>query len=68
MSILIKIWGGRQLYLERDRWSSKGGFLEWHAQEQEILIWIGRWHIIYTPANWSGPAGRLCDGRVAYRG
>ena len=68
MSVLIRLWGGRQVYLERDRWSSKGGFVEWHAHEREILVWIGRWHIIYTPARWSDKAGRLYDRRVAYRG
>ena len=68
MSILIKLWGGRQVYLERDRWSSTGGFLEWRAHEQEILIWIGRWHLIYTPASWSVPAGRLFDDRAPSRG
>jgi hypothetical protein len=69
MNVLIRFWGGRQVYLERDRWSSTGGFVEWHAHQQEILVWIGRWHIIYTPAKWSASSGRrLCDGRVAYRG
>jgi hypothetical protein len=68
MSILIKLWGGRQLYLERDRWSTSSGFVEWHAHEQEILVWIGRWHFIYTPASWSVPAERLFDGRAASRG
>ena len=68
MSVLIRLWGGRQVYLERDRWSSRGGFVEWHAHQQEILIWVGRWHVIYTPACRSDKAGRLYDRRVAYRG
>jgi hypothetical protein len=68
MSMLIKLWGGRQLYVERDRWSTSGGFVEWRADEREILVWIGRWHFIYTPANWSVSAERLFDGRAASRG
>src|SRR5579859_4845312 len=68
MCVLIKFWGGRQLYVERDRWSSSGGFVEWRAREREILIWIGRWHLIYTPAGWSVPTGPLCDGGAASRG
>jgi hypothetical protein len=68
MNILIRFWGGRQVYVERDGWSSSGRLVEWRAHEQEILIWIGRWHLIYTPANWSAAAGRLFDGRSASRG
>jgi hypothetical protein len=68
MSILIKLLGGRQLYLERDSWSSSGGFVEWRADEREVLVWIGRWHFIYTPASWPGTARRLCDDRAASRG
>ena len=68
MTMLIKFWGGRQLYVERDRWSTPSGIVEWRADEREILVWIGRWHFIYTPANWSVSAERLYDGRVASRG
>lgn len=64
MSILVKLWGRRQLYVERDQWSTTGGFVEWHAHGQEILVWIGRWHLIYTPASWSPTTGRLADGRA----
>jgi hypothetical protein len=66
MCILVKFWGGRQVYVERDQWSARGPFVEWRRQGQEFLIWVGRWHIIYTPATWSVPRRPLPDGRVAY--
>lgn len=66
MSVLIRIWGGPQVYVERDRWSARGPLVEWHRQGQEILVWVGRWHLIYTPARWSARRRLLPDGRVAY--
>lgn len=65
MSILVKFWGGRQLYLERDRWSSAARYVEWRAQREELLIWVGRWHMVYTPAACAARLRRAPDGRVA---
>ncbi len=66
MIMLIKLWGGRQLYIERDRWSSPASFLEWRRQRREILIWVGPLHIVYTPADWAPPSGStLLDRRAA---
>jgi len=66
MNILIKLWGGRQIYVEHDAWSKAGGFVEWR-REREILIWVGQWHFIYTPAGWS-VSERLFDDGAASRG
>jgi hypothetical protein len=66
MAILVRIWGGRQLYVERDVWSTADRFVEWRTQREEWLIWFGRWHVVWTPAR-SG-ARRLRappDGRTA---
>jgi hypothetical protein len=68
MSVLIKLWGGRQLFVERDRWSRADGFFESRREGQEILLWIGRWHLIYTPASWSARAERVFNDRAASRG
>jgi hypothetical protein len=50
MNLFLRLWGGRQVYVERDQWSSMGRFIEWRFQEREMLLWIGPWHAIYTPA------------------
>jgi hypothetical protein len=64
--MFIKIWGGRRLYIERDRWSGRAPFLEWRRQQREILIWVGPLHIIYTPADWAPAAGEsILDRRAA---
>lgn len=68
MSVLIKLWGGRQLFVERDRWSRADGFFESRREGQEILLWIGRWHLIYTPASWSVRAEHVFNDRAASRG
>jgi hypothetical protein len=65
MSVLIKLGTSRQLFIERDRWSTPQRWLEWHVQGREILIWIGRWHLIYTPAHWMSAPGPFRNGRVA---
>lgn len=65
MSVLLRFWGGRQLWLERDRWSSAGRWPQWHAQREEILIWVAGWHIIYTPAACAARLRGAPDGRVA---
>jgi len=65
MTVLIKLGTSRQLYIERDRWSTSEGWLEWHVQEREILIWIGRWHLIYTPGRWNVQPRSFPNGRVA---
>jgi hypothetical protein len=63
MAMLVKFWGGSQLYLERDRWSSAGRFVEWRVDRDERLIWIGRWHLVWTPSAWVSRGSG--DGRLA---
>jgi hypothetical protein len=49
MSILIKLIGGRQLFVEFARWARPGGRWTITREGSEWIIWIGRLHLIYTP-------------------
>lgn len=54
---------GRRVFLEHARWASPDRFFEIRRENGETLIWLGRLHVIYTPARWSAPRGRLADER-----
>lgn len=49
MSILIKLIGGRQLYIEVARWATPSGRCTVTREGSEWIVWIGRLHLIYTP-------------------
>ncbi|HZH28846.1 MAG TPA: hypothetical protein VEY95_16860 [Azospirillaceae bacterium] len=64
MTIFIKLVGGRQVFLERARWARPSRWLHIRKDNGEWLVWIGGWHLIYTPAQWA-PRGVSIDGRAA---
>lgn len=53
MGMFFKLVGGRQLYLERASWARPDTFFHLRREGREWIIWIGRWHGIYTPADWA---------------
>jgi hypothetical protein len=76
MCIYLRMPGGRRLFVERATWagSGRGRWLDVRNENGEVLIWLGGWHAIFTPAGWSPPrpdpfwTGGLCaDGRRARR-
>jgi hypothetical protein len=74
MCVFLRMPGGRRLFMERAGWAGRGEgrWLEFRNENGEVLIWLGSWHAIFTPAGWSPPsndtgwAGDLpADGRRA---
>lgn len=51
-SLLCRLPGARKLYLEIARTPSDAPFFEARRVSGEVLIWLGRLHLIYTPAGW----------------
>jgi hypothetical protein len=51
-SSLVRLPGTRKLYLEIARTPSEAPFFEAKRVSGEVLIWLGRLHLIYTPAGW----------------
>ncbi len=62
MSIYLALPGGTKIYAEIARWASPGRRFEIRREMGETLIWLGRVHIIYTPAHWRPVAGDVIDG------
>ena len=52
---------GRRLFLEHAQWASSGVGFDIRQENGEYLIWLGRLHIIYTPARWGPRSGGLAD-------
>lgn len=48
---------GRRLFIERVE-RADGPWFERVAEGGETLVWIGRWHVIWTPAGWRPPTRR----------
>ncbi|UEM21050.1 hypothetical protein JL100_028990 [Skermanella mucosa] len=62
MPIYLTLKRGPKLYVEYARWTRPGAWpgtwIEVRRERGELLLWLGRWHAIYTPARWSpGKAG-----------
>ncbi|HWK44091.1 MAG TPA: hypothetical protein VNT30_05200 [Stellaceae bacterium] len=73
MRIFMKLVTGQQVYAERDPWSVPQR-PQWRTEHHELLFWIGRWHVIWTPSRWTPPsaaatvsAGATDDGREICR-
>lgn len=61
MSLFISLGRGPKLFIELARWadhsrSAPRGY-DVRRENGELLIWLGRFHLIYTPARWR-PAAR----------
>lgn len=41
------------LWVERQKIPLAGPFILWNNCNGELLAWVGRWHLIYTPRHWS---------------
>lgn len=71
MSLFIGRPKGPKLFIEFARWADSPRGLHVCRENGEILVWLGRVHLIYTPARWRpvvrGPTfhGHTSDGRLA---
>ena len=56
-------WGfcGRSVFVEHALWASPDRFFDVRRENGEFVIWLGRLHIIYTPARWGPRSGGLAD-------
>ena len=45
---------GRSVFVEHAHWASPGAF-DIRRENGELVVWLGRLHMIYTPATWSPP-------------
>ncbi len=69
MSVLLSLGKGPKLFLEVARWAETPRGFHVRRENGETLVWLGRVHLIYTPACWRpavrGPTldGRISDGR-----
>jgi len=69
MGVLIRLWGGRQAYLEYAGWAARPDrFIERRHEQGETILWLGRLQVIYTPADWRGRHDRRLAPQRACRG
>lgn len=54
---------GHRFFVEHARWASPERSIDFRRENGEILLWLGRLHVIYTPARWSPPRGGPIDER-----
>lgn len=40
------------LWVERQKIPLASPFLMWNNCNGELLLWVGKFHLIYTPRNW----------------
>lgn len=56
MSLFMSLGRGPKLFIELARWadqsSRSGRACDVRRENGELLIWLGRVHLIYTPAQW----------------
>ncbi|WP_155524515.1 hypothetical protein [Oleisolibacter albus] len=66
MSLFISLGKGPKLFIEVARWAEAPRGLQVRRENGEVLFWLGRVHLIYTPARWR-PAvrGPTFDGRTS---
>lgn len=72
-SLYLALPGGPKLYVEHAGWTrARGNAFEVRRENGELLVWLGRLHVIYTPGRWR-PArdrsrgGPLDGGKRPYR-
>lgn len=53
MSVLINLPGRRKLYVEYAGWARPDTWFARSVDRGEVILWFGRWHVIYTPAGWT---------------
>ncbi len=68
MSFFFSVAKGPKLFVELARWADHGApggrRYDLRRENGELLIWLGRLHLIYTPARWRPPArGPTIHGR-----
>lgn len=61
MSWFIALAGGRKLFVEYARWATPDG-VSIRREQAEVVVWIGRWHAIYTPLRWAARPRNRGDG------
>lgn len=52
---------GRSVFVEHALWATPDGLFDLRRENGEIVIWLGRLHIIYTPARWGPRSGGFAD-------
>ncbi|HYE53043.1 MAG TPA: hypothetical protein VEB20_25825 [Azospirillaceae bacterium] len=62
MSFFLALPGGPKIYIELARWASPAGRFDLRRENGETLVWLGRIHLIYTPARWRPVPGGVIDG------
>lgn len=56
MSFFVSLGNGPKIFIELAHWASSRRGLHVSRENGEILVWLGRVHVIYTPARWRPPA------------
>ncbi|MFM2045270.1 MAG: hypothetical protein RLY86_3846 [Pseudomonadota bacterium] len=79
MSIFVSLGIGPKIFVELARWADTPRGVDIRRENGEVLIWLGKLHVIYTPARWRpearGPTpgqptrgGPTIDGQDTTRG
>lgn len=55
MLCFVRLPRGRRFFAEIAVWATPDRLLLVRREHRELIVWIGRLHIIYTPAGWSPP-------------
>lgn len=64
MSFYFRLLRGGSVFVEYASWATLDGFIHSRWENRELVLWLGRWHFIYTPPRWSPLTGGYADGRV----
>lgn len=67
MALFLSLGNGPKLFIERATWAaarrpSLERIVRISRENGEILLWLGRFHLIYTPGNWRPPPRGPCNG------
>lgn len=52
MSIFVSLGTGPKVFIELAHWADAPRGVDIRRENGEILLWLGRLHMIYTPARW----------------
>lgn len=52
---------GRRIFVEHALWASPDRSFDIRRENGEVVVWLGRLNIIYTPARWGPRSGGLSD-------
>ncbi|CAO3415509.1 hypothetical protein [Azospirillum doebereinerae] len=55
MSVFLGFCGHR-LFVEHALWASPTGSFDLRRENGEVILWLGRLNVIYTPARWGPPS------------